>query len=263
LLVALLSLVLTGSQPEIASPENLQSLAMDAFHRGIREREEERRGTKEFQEAASHLLEIQRERCLTTEELLLLGDAFFLAGDSPRAILSYHRILTDEPANGRAQDRLNWVRAMTGSREAPEQERRRWSVGEIFPLFAMGYTLLWIGMAIGWHHPGRFLYRAILVGGFCLCLALACLLLLSSRSESRPTVVMAQDQVLLRQGNGPLFPVLRHDPCPRGQEAILLAEQDGWLKIVLPTGESGWVASDAVVMEASLFPGESQRRAKP
>ncbi|MFM7149180.1 MAG: hypothetical protein ACKO23_04990, partial [Gemmataceae bacterium] len=147
MLAVLLSLFLVGTQGQDASSLDLQAQAMDAFHRGTQERDEGRRGTKEFELAASRLLEIQHERPLSPQEMLLQGDAFFLAGDAPRAILSYRQVLGEEPANGQARDRLNWVRAMVGSREPPDQDRRAWSAGEIFPVFVMGYTLLWVGVA--------------------------------------------------------------------------------------------------------------------
>jgi uncharacterized protein YgiM (DUF1202 family) len=57
----------------------------------------------------------------------------------------------------------------------------------------------------------------------------------------RPLVVIAEDGVLLRKGNGEAYPRRYETPVNRGVEARLLFERDAWLQIELSGGETGWV----------------------
>jgi hypothetical protein len=54
-------------------------------------------------------------------------------------------------------------------------------------------------------------------------------------------VVIAEDGVLLRKGNGLAFPPRYETPLNRGVEARLLFESGDWLQIELAGGEVGWV----------------------
>jgi hypothetical protein len=54
-------------------------------------------------------------------------------------------------------------------------------------------------------------------------------------------VVIADDGVLVRRGNGLAYPPRYETPVNRGVEARLLFARGDWLKIELASGDSGWV----------------------
>jgi hypothetical protein len=64
------------------------------------------------------------------------------------------------------------------------------------------------------------------------------------RSEQllrRPVVVIADDGVLVRSGNGLAYPARYETPLNRGTEARLLFVRGEWLQIELSGGQVGWV----------------------
>jgi hypothetical protein len=67
--------------------------------------------------------------------------------------------------------------------------------------------------------------------------------------QDRPIVVIAADGVLLRRGDGSLFPPRYDTPLNRGVEAELLFRRGGWLQIELSGGEVGWVELGKAVVE--------------
>jgi hypothetical protein len=69
--------------------------------------------------------------------------------------------------------------------------------------------------------------------------------------EVHPLVVIVRDGVLLRRGNGMVFPPRYETPINRGVEARLRYERGGWVQIELSGGEIGWLPREAVLMETS------------
>jgi hypothetical protein len=63
-------------------------------------------------------------------------------------------------------------------------------------------------------------------------------------------VVIARDGVLLRRGNGVVFPPRYDTPVNRGVEGRLRFERGGWVQIELSGGEIGWVPRAAVLVDA-------------
>ena len=106
------------------------------------------------------------------------------------------------------------------------------------------YSLAWMAL-MRW----RMLRQRRLLGAACL-LGIVCLLLGASlaadcwkaREELRhPLIVIADDGVLLRRGNGFQYPPRSEIPLNRGVEARLLFTRGDWLQIELASGEIGWV----------------------
>src|SRR5262249_55251219 len=97
--------------------------------------------------------------------------------------------------------------------------------------------------------------RLLLVGLAALSLvamlAMGLVFLQSQDRQERlhPVVVIAQDGVVLRNGNGVNYPA-RYEGIPlnRGVEARLLFQRDNWLQIELAGGETGWVATQDVLL---------------
>ena len=64
-------------------------------------------------------------------------------------------------------------------------------------------------------------------------------------------MVIARDGVLLRRGNGEVFPTRYETPVNRGVEGRLRFERGGWVQIELSGGEIGWVPGDSVSIDRS------------
>jgi hypothetical protein len=66
-------------------------------------------------------------------------------------------------------------------------------------------------------------------------------------AQAESIVVVLQDGVSLRCGNGLSYAAKFATPVNRGVEARLLYTRGDWLQIELLTGEAGWVPRQAVV----------------
>jgi hypothetical protein len=98
--------------------------------------------------------------------------------------------------------------------------------------------------------------RSLLVAG---CAAVGAALLLGAvlaawelylaRELRHPLVVVAEDGILVRQGNGLSYPPRAATPVNRGVEGRLLFARGAWLKIELPGGEIGWVPRQVALIE--------------
>jgi hypothetical protein len=69
------------------------------------------------------------------------------------------------------------------------------------------------------------------------------------KEEKYPLVVIAQDGVLLRQGNSVAYPRRFDIPLNRGTEARRLFQRGDWLQVELSGGETGWVAQAVVLVD--------------
>jgi uncharacterized protein YgiM (DUF1202 family) len=69
--------------------------------------------------------------------------------------------------------------------------------------------------------------------------------------DARPLVVIAENGVLLRKGNGEAYPRRHEVPVNRGVEARLLYERGDWVQIELSGGETGWVPRAYVLIDRS------------
>ena len=67
--------------------------------------------------------------------------------------------------------------------------------------------------------------------------------------DAQPVVVIARDDVPLRNGNGRDYPRRHELPVNRGVEARLLFERGDWVLIELSGGETGWVPRSAVLID--------------
>ncbi len=71
------------------------------------------------------------------------------------------------------------------------------------------------------------------------------------RDRQRPLVVIAEEGVLLRRGNGQSYPARFETPLPRGAEGRLIHERGDWLQIELSGGEIGWVPRKYAVVDST------------
>jgi hypothetical protein len=112
-------------------------------------------------------------------------------------------------------------------------------------LTALGsYGVLWLALARWWMFHSR---RWLLAAGFAAVLAglLGASLFVETRRNRHdavhPVIVIADDGVLMRTGNGLSYPPRYETPLNRGVEARLLHARGAWLQIELSGDEVGWV----------------------
>jgi hypothetical protein len=148
------------------------------------------------------------------------------------------------PASGdlgrpRNDDRPPWLRYLPSG----------WLMAATIPCYILGC----VGVT-RW----RMIRRGRLLVGGAIALLLAAVLtgwLMVRAEEQRerelhPLVVIARDKVLLRRGNGEVFPPRYETPINRGVEGRWRFERGGWVQIELSGGEIGWVSRAAVLMDS-------------
>ncbi len=233
-----------------------------AFHEGSQLRDQPEEARKQFRLAAERYEQL-RTRGVTNPALCCnQGNAWFLAGDLPRAILSYRRGLRLAPHDAElrmclehAREQVVYPSHATLGRPAVEHWPPwlpRPSARTCFYGAVLSYVLGWAACA-RWLTSRRRGWLALTGGAFAVALLLALLVLLGesrARKEERfPPVVVAEDGVLLRKGNGLGYPLRSETPLNRGVEARLLHAKADWLQIELASGEVGWVPKSYMLVE--------------
>jgi hypothetical protein len=265
--VLLLSTVLAlGADADVAltdlSEEDLVARASAAVAAGESERASEVQARPYFGRAAACYEELQRRGVRNPLLFRNLGNAHFLAGDSPRAVLAYRRGLQLRPDDPDLLAALMTVREQVylppGSTlgHPPEDDSLPWM--PVYPpswlvaLVAILYLLSCLVLTRWWMTRSR---RILALGVFLLFQAIAPTLLIYYRAKraaeevAHPLIVIRATNVKLLQGNGPDYPA-RYDLAARpGVEGRLLFERDDWLQIELAGGEIGWVKSDKVLVD--------------
>ena len=186
-----------------------------------------------------------------------------MAGDLPRALLSYRRGLRLAPADPALRANLAHAREHVtypgpGELGRPAVDNRPPWLPYLRPnlrllLCFCLYSLGWLGITRWWMIRQAALLRfAVLAFG--LAGLLAARLAVdewSQRQESlHPLVVLAADGVVLRKGNSSLYPPRYDTPLNRGVEARLLFERGDWLQIELAGGQVGWVPRATALVDA-------------
>jgi hypothetical protein len=226
----------------------------EAFREGVRLHETGGESRASFRTAAALFEELRRRGVSNALLYRNLGNAHLLAGDLPNAILSYRRGLGLAPHDrdleellARGRDKVVYQADSRLGRQPPDS-RPPWlpRVGDGW-LFAAAlgfYTLACIG-GTRWLMVRRAGWLGAMAGGLAVAALLAGWLALDVRAAGeasvRPLVVIADDGVLLRKGNGLAYPPRYETPVNRGVEAKLLFERGDWLQIELAGGEVGWV----------------------
>jgi hypothetical protein len=247
--------------PELSEPE-IARLAEESFAEGVRVRHQADSARPHFRTAARYFDELRRRGASNPTLYRNLGNAQVLADDLPHGILSYHRGLRLSPQDPELRGCLEAARELVVypantplGRPAVERRppwlprvRSEWLLGGAVVL----YALAWVGLT-RWLMTRRGRVLALGVAALLAAVALTGLMIVSVRSESpdgdRPLVVIAEDGVLLRKGNGLSFPPRYETPLNRGVEARLLFERGDWLQVELGGGEVGWVPRGYAVVD--------------
>jgi hypothetical protein len=240
----------------------LAGRAETAFQDGVKLREKGEHGRAEFLTAAACYEELRRRGIDNAQLDHNLGNAYFLADDLPHAILSFRRGLRLSPLDGSLRRCLTDAREQvvypdnTGFGRPALLQARLVLPGLVNNLILAAATVLYaLGSAAvtRWLMVRRFRWMA---AGCTTLLAAGLLTLLliqvarsAAADDSHPLVVIAEDGVLLRKGDGLAFPPRYDTVVNRGVEARLLFERDEWVQIELAAGEVGWVPREYVLVD--------------
>jgi hypothetical protein len=249
-------LLVPGSAPgaEAVPDADLLRHAETAFHEGARLRERPAEARRAFAEAAERYEELRRRGAANAALFRDEGNAYLLAGDLPRAIRAYRRGLRLAPNDTVLRSNLEFARSQVAHPQPgtfgrpPVEALPPWvprvPSGAVLFLAVLLYALGCLSLTRWWMLRERGL---LVVGGVALGAALLLGTVLGVRARlyqdelRHPLVVIADDGVLLRRGNGLTYPPRYETPVNRGVETRLLFERGDWLKIELAGGESGWV----------------------
>jgi hypothetical protein len=262
--ISLLIALLLHAKPEAAlSDRDVFKRAETEFQEGVRWRQAREQARPHFRDAAGYFDELRRRGVRNAELYCNLGNAYLLADELPSALLSYHRGLRLSPNDRTLRESLAEARQRVVYPPSGDLGRPRaddpppWLpyVPSGWLLFAaiLCYVLGCVGVT-RW----RMVRGGNLLGGGIVALLLSGVLAiwLLVRAEERrerephPLVVIARDGVLLRRGNGEVFPPRYDTPVNRGVEARFLFERGDWVQIELCGGEIGWVPRGAVLVDA-------------
>lgn len=241
--------------------ELLERVEME-FQEGVRLRQAREQARPHFRNAAVYFDELRQRGVGNAVLFRNLGNAYLLAEDLPRALLSYHRGLCLSPNDRALRDSLTEARGRVvypppGDLGRPRRDDRppwlpylpsSWLMGVAIPCYVLGCVCL-----TRWRMVRR---GGLLLGGL-LALGIAggmsvWLLIRAEEQRDRavhPLVVIAQDDVLLRRGNGEVFPPRFETPVNRGVEGRFLFERSGWIQMELSGGEIGWLPRGAVLVD--------------
>jgi hypothetical protein len=257
--------VATGGPPiatEDVADTDLLRQAQASFAEGVRQRDDADQARPLFRRSAELFEELRRHGAANPALFRDQGNACLFADDLPGAILSYRRGLRLAPNDGAMQQLLADAREQVvypqpGTFARPPAEFRPPWLPRL-PLLAglllawVFYTLGWLGLARWWMlRRGRFLSLGLAALAVTVFLVLGVVVeeMQERDAEARPLVVIADDGVLLRKGNGMTYPRRHEMPVNRGVEARLLFERPGWVQIELSGGETGWVPRAYVLID--------------
>jgi hypothetical protein len=201
-----------------------------------------------------------------------LGNAAFLAGDLPRAILAFryglffdrhHSLLRDNLAYARSQ-----VRYAAGN-DHGRAESDRWpawlprlGATSYIVIGLISYCLICVALTGCALRPALWRAVAAVAGCAAACGALyGCYLLRVQAINDLgfPPVIVRHDDVPLRTGNGPSYPLQAELPrLALGMEARRLGRRGAWLQIQFASGEIGWIEQRNVLSWEDLRPQRSQ-----
>jgi len=259
----LLLLIPSGVRGATDADRRLLDQAAAAFQQGVHARGTSEE-TKWFRKSATAFEQLRLRGFQSPALLRDEGNARLLANDLPGAILAYRRGLELAPNDRGLRTRLLYARAQVAYPPGSSLGRQpisRWppwlpqptpTAGWVV-LFCM-YGLAWILLGRWWvTHDTKLLTGAGVSMGLAVVIAVGLAWHFSQQHETmtHPLVVIAQDDVYLFKGNGPLYERRYHTPLNRGVEARQRLERHGWLQIELAGGEIGWVPRSAVRSDAS------------
>jgi hypothetical protein len=236
--------------------------AEQAFRTGVEQRDDPVKSRDSFRQAAECYDELRRRGANNAALHCNLANAYLLAGDVPGAILAYRRGLRFAPSDHHLQAGLAYARGLvaipsgTALGRPPIEQRPPWlprlRAGWYLTIAFVAYSLACLAAARWWMtRRGLLLWLA----ASSLCIAVSFIIGVigeewrDAEFVNRPVVVINDDGVLLRTGNGLRYPPRSETPLNRGVEARLLFVREDWLQIELSGGEIGWVPREYALVD--------------
>lgn len=264
LLAAVLSIVTAGSAHAAnildTDPASILSRAESSYDRGIAQLPSEPAAARaSFTEAAAAYRELAEVRGIRNARLLAnLGNAYLLAGDTGRAVLSYRRAERLDPSDSTVRAGLELVRSRVGTPVNPGSPfRASGSLAAIHPFIAPGallrvgvaaWVLGWLALALAVVRSGIGRIRgsgsaAVVAGAVCIGFAIADIAVQRASPES----VLVEDGVQGRNGpGGAVYGPTFDKAMAAGVELTIVEQRGGWVRVRLSDGRETWVPAEAV-----------------
>lgn len=258
-LLSAVVLAAAADLPPTSSEATLLAEAEVWFRQGLQERGKPGEQAA-FRKSALFYETLRQRGCRNAGLFLNLGNAYWLGGDLPRAILAYRHGLLLAPNHRElhgnlalARDRV--VYSGSGSFGHPLEDTLlpwlpRGTPSFLFGMVFIFYILAWLFLGRWWMtRQGRFLGLALAVFVVALLPGAGWVAEMRQAQQAvdHPVVVIAEDGILLRKGNGLAYEARYQTPLNRGVETRQLFTRGDWLMIELAGGEVGWVPRDLVV----------------
>jgi hypothetical protein len=260
--IGLLAILAVALVPGALTDVELLAEAEAAFHAGMERASTPAEARPYFQKAAQRYEALRRGGIDGTAINRNLGNAHLRGGDVPHAILAYRRALRFAGSDSGVQEGLTYARSQVaypagGSFGKPAignrppwlpRIRSNWYLIVCLSANAFG----WLAAARWWSgKPGPWL----LFAGSAFAIAILSIVglvaeeLRDAEFTRHPVVVLSENGVLLRTGNGLSYPHGSEIPLNRGVEARLLFVRGDWLQIELGSGEIGWVPREYALLD--------------
>jgi hypothetical protein len=260
---AVLTLLLTSPTAPGELPDvELASQAERAFAEGSRLREDATAARSHFRRAAECYEELRRRGAYSAAMYRNLGHCWLLAGELPHAVLTYRQGLRHWPFDrglraDLADARKQVVLAANSNLGRPPADPLWWPPAGAAPLTAAAavvYALACLSLT-RWWMTRRMPLLVVGVGSLIAAAVAGVFAALEVRAgdeaRAHPLVVITEDGVLLRRGDGLHYPPrYAATPVNRGVEARLLFARGDWLQIELAGGEVGWVPRSYALVDA-------------
>jgi hypothetical protein len=258
----LLTVLAASGGSEAHSDAQVLAQAESAFRAGLERRDDPARARASFLQAAEGYEQLRRRGDDNAGLHGNLANAYLLAGDLPHAILAYRRGLRFAPSDRRLQEGLAFARSQVAYPPSsplgrpPLEQRPPWlprvATAWYLAVALVAYTLGCLALARWWMMRRGRLLGLVGVAFLAALLSAAGLVVEEWRDANfvdRPLVVIAEDGVLLRSGNGLRYPPRSDIPLNRGVEARLLFVRGDWLQVELSGGEVGWVPREYALVD--------------
>jgi len=246
----------TASQAELAWDE-----ALALFEQAKAKLDDRAEAVPLFQKAAEKFAEAETAGMRRPALYRNLGNSWYLADRLPEAILAYRQGLALDPGDADLRDALDIARSKVLRVDDKHglAEPLAWPTslpwpgyGGLLGAFVVGWSMACILALVAWRRwSSGYAIAAACLAIFALGFA-ATWRHVHDRSSADDLVVLRDDGIALRRGNGVHFPP--HPDLPvlrRGMEARRLHERGVWLQVRFASGEIGWLPRDAVAMSSS------------
>lgn len=247
----------TVSEADAAS---ILSRAESSYDRGIAQLPAEPLAAKAaFAEAAAAYRELAEARGIRNARLLAsLGNAYLLAGDTGRAVLSYRRAERLDPADATVRAGMELVRSRVGTpvNAGFSFQSSGWlsavhrviTPASLLRIGIAAWVLGWLALALATVRPGVGRTRqgglaAVVVGAACIGFVIADI----AGQRASPESVLVEDGVIGHNGpGGAAYGATFDKPMAAGVELIMVEQRGEWLRVRLADGRETWVVSSAV-----------------